>query len=154
MHTNRRHASDSFEQREGEAVILTLLQVELGCPLVEEVLPLGDGAVVKIDGINREHRILCEVYSRIGKLKGAQPDKLASDMLKLSLAERALGGAWRKLICLADPDAASCLLGKSWLAAAARRMDFEVRVCELPPAVRERILAAQRRQRMVNVNVD
>lgn len=150
MKLNSRHVSDSLEHSEAETTVLGLVQLKAGCSLAEETLPLGDGVLVKVDGINRDHRVLCEVYSRIGRLKGSQPDKLASDMLKLVLAERALGGTWRKLLCLADSEAAKCLQGKSWLAAAARQMGFEVVVVELPSSTRERILAAQRRQVMVN----
>jgi hypothetical protein len=150
MTLNSRHVSDSLEQREVETAVLSLVQLEVGCSLVEETLPLGDGVLVKVDGINREHRVLCEVYSHIGRLKGSQPDKLAADMLKLVLVERALGGNWRKLICLADADAAKYVQGKSWLAAAVRQMGFKVVVVKLPSTTRERILEAQRRQVMVN----
>lgn len=118
--------------------------------LVSTAVPLNDGVVVQIDGINKEHRILCEVYSRIGTLKGSQPDKLASDMLKLVLAERQLGGSWRKVLCLADPFAAKPLQGRSWLAAAARTMGFEIVVVPLSPELRASIVIAQVRQKMVN----
>jgi len=153
MEVNPRHVSDSAEQRDAEAAVIKLLELEVGCSLGEESVPLGGGALMKIDAVNREHHILCEVYSRIGKLKGSQPDKLASDMLKLLLAESALGGAWRKIVCLADTEAAKCVQGRSWLAVAARQMGFEVKIVSLPPGIREQLLAAQRRQVMVNPGV-
>jgi len=153
MKLNSRHVSDSLEQREAETIVLGFVQPKAGCSLAGEMLPLGDEVVVKVDGFNREHRVLCEVYSRIGRLKGSQPDNLASDMLKLVLAERALGGTWRKLLCFADSEAAKCVQGKSWLAATARQMGFEVVVVDLPSSTRERILAAQRRQVMVNLSI-
>ncbi len=145
-----RHASDSLEQREAESAVLELVQAKLGCALVPESFSIGDGVSVKLDGINRDRHVLCEIYCRIGRLKGSQPDKVAADMLKLVLVERALGGQWQKLICFADNDAAKSFRGKSWLAAAVTRMGFEILVVELPAEVREQLIAAQRRQVMVN----
>ncbi len=145
-----RHASDSLEQREAEMVVLKLVQDKLSCVLSPELFSIGDGVAVQLDGLNCDQRVLCEIYCRIGKLKGSQPDKVASDMLKLVMVERALGGQWRKLICFADPEAAKYFTGKSWLAAAVTRMGFEILVVELPSEVKERLIAAQRRQIMVN----
>ena len=144
------HASDSATQRNAESAVISLLQERLGCTLASTAVTLNDGVIVQIDGFNRECRLLCEVYSRIGTLKGSQPDKLASDMLKLVLAERQLGGTWRKILCLADPLAAKPLQGRSWLAAAARTMGFEVVVVPLTSELRESIVSAQGRQKMVN----
>lgn len=153
MNVKPRHVSDSLEQREAEIVILERSNKERGYSLAGDSVPVGDGAVVKVDGIDRERRVLCEVYSRIGKLKGSQPHKIASDMLKLMLAERGLGGMWHKLICLVDTEAAKCFDGKSWLAVAASRMGFEVVIVEFPSAIRERLLSARRRQVMVNPSI-
>ena len=150
MNVKPRHVSDSLEQREAEVAVLTQVNKERGYSLAGDAVPVGDGVVVRVDGIDRERRVMCEVYSRIGRLKGSQPHKIASDMLKLALAERELGGKWLKLICFADSEAAKCVQGKSWLAVAALRMGFEVIVVELPSAIKERLLSAQRRQVMVN----
>jgi hypothetical protein len=60
------------------------------------------------------------------------------------------GGRWRKIFCFADGAAANILLGKSWLAAAAQLLGVQVEVCELPPEIKNSILAAQARQFMVN----
>ena len=88
------HASDSTEQRSAEVALRELINVTLGCTLHPETLDLGSGVKINVDGIDRSNRMLCEVYSRIGRLKGSQPDKVAGDMLKLMLAERMLGGTW------------------------------------------------------------
>ena len=147
------HASDSREQQQAENSIRALLVKVVGCPLAEETMSLGNGVMVKIDGVNHQHRVLCEIYSRVGKLKGSQPDKLASDVLKLLTVERVLGGKWRKVICFADSQAAKCVQGKSWLALATRQAEFDVVVVELSDSERNIILAAQNRQIMVNSSV-
>ena len=153
MIVNVPHASDSREQQQAENSIRALLVKEVGCPLAEETLSLGNGVMVKIDGVNHQRRVLCEIYSRIGKLKGSQPDKLASDMLKLLTVERVLGGNWRKVICFADSQAAKYVQGKSWLALTARQAEFDIVVVELSASERHLISAAQQRQVMVNSSV-
>jgi hypothetical protein len=144
------HASDSTEQRSAEIALRELINIALDCELNPETLDLGSGVKINVDGIDRSNRILCEVYSRIGRLKGSQPDKVAGDMLKLMLAEKILGGTWRKLICLADLDAAKSFQGRTWLGAAIKTFGFELHVIDLPSNVRECLLAAQMRQVMVN----
>lgn len=111
---------------------------------------MGDGIVVQIDGLDEANRVACEVYAHVGRLKGAQPDKVASDILKLSLVEARLGGTWRKIYCFADELAAKRLNGKSWLAAAALQHGVRVMVADLDPKQMSELRAAQTRQRMVN----
>src|SRR5574338_451588 len=122
------HLSSSIEQQSAEAVVLRLLSARLGCGLIGETIPLvGDGKA-KVDGINRDERIVCEVYCRIGSLRGSQSDKVASDMLKLLLVEKTLGGAWRKILCFVDASAAQCVKGQSWLSVASKQFSCEIEV--------------------------
>jgi len=144
------HPSDSVAQRTAEAALLADLERQLGFPVRSERIRLDDGCVADVDGINREHRFLCEIYSRIGKLQAAQVEKVASDILKLTFLARTLGGNWRKVVCFADNTAANTLRNRSWLAAAARAAGVEVIVANLPPDVREAVLKAQAQQVMVN----
>ena len=144
------HASDSAVQRAAECSLRELIQVLVNCTLTPETLDLGGGVKINIDGISRDERILCEIYSRIGRLKSAQSDKVATDMLKLLLAEKTLGGQWRKIICLADADAALSFQGRTWLGAAVRNFGFELHVVDVSPDVRASLLAAQAKQIMIN----
>jgi hypothetical protein len=144
------HPSDSLAQRSAETALLVELGRVLGFTVAGDRIDLHDGCFANVDGINREHRFICEVYSRIGKLQAAQVEKVASDVLKRSVLERALGGKWRKAMCFADETAATVLRNRSWLAKAARDMNVEVIVAMLPKDVREAVLAAQVRQFMTN----
>jgi len=144
------HASDSTAQRSAECSLRDLVSVSLNCSLSPQTIDLGAGIKINVDGINRDSRILCEVYSRIGRLKSAQSDKVAADMVKLMLAEKTLGGSWRKIICLADAEAAKSFQGRTWLGASARAFGFEIHVVDLPLDVRSSLLAAQAKQVMVN----
>lgn len=69
------HKSDSSVQMKSEKVILAKLEEQLDLPkgsLKTESIKLTSRSKVEIDGINEEHGIMVEVFSRIGKLKAAQ----------------------------------------------------------------------------------
>lgn len=144
------HPSDSQAQRNAEIALLVELSHHFGFPVHGERIDLGDGCHINVDGMNRENRLICEIFSRIGKLQAAQVEKVASDILKLTLLERTLGGVWRKAMCFADETAANVLRNRSWLAAAAKCANIEVVVAKLPADVHQSVLAAQARQIMVN----
>ena len=146
-----KHASDSSEQQAAERHLLSALAIELGVPVAPGVVSGLGCAPANLDGYSPDHRILAEAYSRHGKLKPAQLHKVASDALKLIFIERSLGGTGRKFVCFADSEASASLAGKGWLAQAIRHMGIEVRVYPLPPEVRSAVLAAQKRQVMVNL---
>ena len=105
---------------------------------------------VQIDGIDSSNRILCEVYAHVGRLKGSQPDKVASDILKLLLVGRLFGAGWKKVLALCDSEAASRLCGESWLARAAAEHDVRIEIVKLPKKNLQQLKKAQERQRMVN----
>jgi hypothetical protein len=144
----RRHASDSSEQRKAESAARTRLEKKLGCLLPEKTLELRGGLQIEVDGINYENRTLCEIYCHVGSLKASQRHKIAADILKLLLAEKALGrGKWRKIICLVDRKAAQSVQGRAWLSVAAHEMGIQIEVVTLRQRVRDGILVAQGRQR-------
>jgi hypothetical protein len=103
-----------------------------------------------VDGFDEKNEVACEIYSRLGRLKGSQPDKVASDILKLNLIEQDRGSMWRKILCFASAEAAKTVQGNSWLATAVERFGIEIHVIPLPEAEKDLLLAAQARQVMVN----
>jgi hypothetical protein len=143
-------AADSVEQRDAEPLLIKALSEAVGV-WIEPGSPEGLAAPgVELDGYCREQRVLAEAYARYGKLKPAQRHKIAGDILKMIYVERVLGGTWRKYLCFADEAAAQSVQGDGWLAQTVRTFGVEVRVCPLPADVRDAILAAQKRQTMVN----
>ena len=144
------HPSDSLAQRNAEAAVLLELDRQLGFAVRGEWVAVGDGCHINVDGINRDHRFLCEVFSRIGKLQAAQVEKVASDILKLTFLAQTLGGPWRKAMCFASDEAANVLRNRSWLGKAAKASDIEIIVVKLPPDLHQEVVAAQVRQMMVN----
>ena len=144
------HLSDSGEQRRAEGELVRQLSVDLGVPLETSRIDLGKGAHIVADGFNRDHRILCEAYAHIGLTRGSQSHKIARDILKMLAAEKRLDGQWRKILCFADRSAAQCVCGRSWLAAVCSDLGVAVKVFSLPADLHAAVVAAQKRQVMVN----
>jgi len=144
-----KHLSDSSEQQEAEAYILKALEKQLSLRFDPcAVLPVSVG--VQPDAIDLLNKVVVEVYSRVGAVKGAQLHKIKGDVLKLALIGSELGAEWRRILCFASDTAASYVQGKSWVAEAARVFGVEVQVVQLPSEQQTKVVAAQSRQRMVN----
>ena len=142
--------SHSDEQMSAESYIRDALNHEYGLSLKPRKLDLGGGVCVELDGFDEENRVLCEIYARVGRLKGAQPNKLAADILKMELIERKLTMNFRKMIAFCDAEAARSSRSKSWLSYVASELGVDVEVMNIPEDVRVQILIAQERQKMVN----
>lgn len=144
------HPSHSAVQQDAETELLQILGWRLGCDLEPHNVKLNKKSSIQIDGFSANGRVLCEVYAHVGTLRGNQPDKIAADILKLNLAEDRKGGRWRKILLFADESACKQLRGSSWLAEACRDSQIEIEVAEVSQETRKKIVAAQRRQKMVN----
>jgi len=105
---------------------------------------------VKLPKAKETKKVLCEIYAHIGKPKGSQPYKVASDLLKMKLVEHTKGGSWRKYLCFVDDETAKHFQGKSWLAECIKQMGVEIHVVKLSKKVKTNLLAVQLRQKMVN----
>lgn len=148
------HLSSSREQSKAESVILSEINRLYGLNLEPTSFLLSDRHKVQIDGLDEKNSVICEIYARVGKLKGSQPDKLASDLLKMALVEKLTDRVWRKIMCFCNESAAMTLKGRSWLATVAAHFAVEVIVVEIPEKTREALLMAQKRQKMVNRPAD
>lgn len=47
--------------------------------------------IIRPDFYSSENKIIGEIHAHIGRLKGSQPDKIASDVLKMVLYEKVNG---------------------------------------------------------------
>jgi hypothetical protein len=135
--------SDSSVHAAAEPICLALVGSELNARLVPAEIRLDDGTEFHIDGVDRDKRVLCEVFAHVGTMKDGQKKKLAKDLLKLLAVEHSLGGSWRKVICVVDEPARDFLCGRSWCAGVVREFHFEVVMASLAPDVRSGILQAQ-----------
>ncbi len=147
------HPSSSAVQLEAEVSIVAAASTTLSADLVRErditSIPVGAGAHVEVDGATRDRSVVVEAYARQGKLKGAQLKKIAQDVLKLAVIKDELGRAGtRAVIAFADESARQSTGG--WVREAADRFGVELLTVEVSAELRQKILAAQRRQVMVN----
>ena len=144
------HSSDSIVQQRAESIIIDGLNHLENLALRSETHGFETGVTIQLDGYDNVNRVICEVYAHIGALKAGHRHKIASDILKLSLAKSLLGGTWRTILCVADQTVKRELSGKSWLAEACRHLSIEIIAIELPEHHREALKNAQATQYMTN----
>ena len=137
-------AGNSAVQVAAESEILTAVESILGVTsLLPVSIALADRVAIKVDGCDGAKSTFVEAYARQGALKGAQPKKIAQDILKLSLVREKYPHA-RLIIAFASDEARNSIRG--WLLHAARVHRIELLVVDIPDVTRQAILAAQERQ--------
>jgi hypothetical protein len=147
------HPSSSAVQREAEVSIVAAASATLSVDLVQDrditSIAIGTDSHVEVDGATRDRSVVVEAYARQGKLRGAQLKKIAQDVLKLATIKDEMGrDETRAVIAFADEDARRSIGG--WVRQAADRFGVELITVEISAELREKILAAQRRQVMIN----
>lgn len=143
------HQSSSTEQQDAEETILAALSLDLGTALAPRTMTLPGGARVDVDGVGDEPLTFVEVFAHQGRLRGGQFHKVSTDAFKLVTIGRSHPEA-RLILAFADEAAARPMTGTSWRSEALKMWNVEVFVVEIDDAVRQTIVAAQVRQRMVN----
>ena len=82
-------------------------------------LPKEKGVKIKPDFYSKKHKIIGEIHVHLGKLKPAQKDKIAADILKMHLYDP--DNEYQKYYVVCSEDEYAFLTGKSYIAAALRR---------------------------------
>lgn len=82
-------------------------------------LPKEKGVKIKPDFYSKKHKIIGEIHAHLGKLKPAQKDKIAADILKMHLYDP--DNEYQKYYVVCSEDEYAFLTGKSYVAAALRR---------------------------------
>lgn len=83
-------------------------------------LELDEVSKIKLDGYDEHYGYAVEVYAHIGKPKGSQPKKIATDILKLSLLDV------EHKVFIAHKSVITWLKGESWIALAASKNNIEL----------------------------
>ena len=146
--------SSSIEQQRAEERIFALVERELNIKLEKNpVLYLSNNKYTYIqpDLYSAEHRVIGEIFAHIGKPKKAQDNKIANDILKMLLLEKLSGQNYRKIIVVCDKKEEEKLKGLSALSESIRQFEIEVLYIEIGEELRNDILNAQKRQKMINV---
>jgi hypothetical protein len=140
------HPSDSTEQQLAHKEILALLNDKFQFKLESRKVLIND-TLFQVDGYSENPPILCEIYSRIGKMKVAQHNKIGKDILKMLLIEKMQNKTFRKIIAFADEEAAKSFSGgESWYSKLKDNFNIEILVIDIPSELKESLINAQKRQ--------
>jgi len=148
------HLSNSAVQLKAANEIIAALGADLGVAFSRRPrrIQLSTGANVEVDAATEDEKIVVEAYARQGKLKGAQPKKIAQDILKLALLKKERDREeTRTIIAFASTAARDSIAG--WLREAAYAFGVELMTVSVSDELRAEILSAQARQVMVNLDL-
>lgn len=146
MKPKNRHPSDSTEQVQAQKEILQLINQECNLDLTSKKI-LIDETLFQVDGFSEDPPILCEIYARIGKMKVAQHNKIAKDILKMLLIEKMKDQQFRKIIAFADEEAAHPFLdSESWYSKLKDNFNVEIFIVQIADELRYNLIQAQKRQ--------
>lgn len=147
------YKSSSLEQQETEKHIFLMVEELLGVKLENnKKIFLADNSFTYIqpDFYSETELIIGEIFAHIGKPKKAQDNKIANDILKMLLLEKITGKHFRKIIVVCDEEEQKKLQGLSALAESIRQFGIEIMKIEIGDDLRNMILDAQKRQKMIN----
>jgi len=141
-----KHPSDSSEQQLAHKEILSLLNEKYQLKLESRKVLIND-TLFQIDGYSESPPILCEIYSRIGRMKVAQTNKIGKDILKMLLIEKMYNKTFRKIIAFANEETAHCFSGgESWYSKLKDNFNIEILVIDISTVLKESLILAQKRQ--------
>jgi hypothetical protein len=128
--------------------MLDLLSDRLGLALEPSTITVPTGARVEVDGSDTARSVLVECWAHLGPPKPAQKNKILADALKLTWISTTLYPRPRRILCLADAEAAAPFMpgSRSWAARALQDLGIAVEIVELPAELRTQVAAAQQRQ--------
>jgi hypothetical protein len=112
-------------------------------------VPLKDGSKVEVDAGDLAHNRFIEIYARQGPVKPGQSNKIARDILKLSMLKCDFDPKPVQIgLAYANPTIHSFLTGDSWLAVTVRMFGIDLfnLTDEVSPEVRQTIQAAEKLQ--------
>ena len=151
---NNTYKSSSAEKVEAEQIICKKVEEILGIKFEKnKPIFLANNAYTYIqpDFYSEEESIVGEIFSHIGKYKGSQPRKIANDILKMVLLDKVKNKTHKKLFVVCRDEEKNVLENSSsWLSECIRQFDVEVIKVDIPDIIKEQVLAAQKRQIMIN----
>ena len=144
--TKKAHPSLSEVQQEAEEVALELLRDRDGYKTITQKEIAIGGSTCKPDGVNGPGTKIVEIYARVGKLKGAQTKKVATDILKFAAIQKQPGHENAKCeIWFVDDQARKSITG--WMKEAANLFNVELRLAtDFPEELKAKLVKAQDRQ--------
>ena len=145
--------SSSMEQMRAEEKIFLLVEKTLGVKLEKNpklFLANNEYTYIQPDFYSADNCIIGEIFAHIGKPKKAQDNKIANDILKMLLLEKIAKRSYRKIIVVCDEAEQKKLQGMSALSESIRQFGIEILYIQIDEQLRQEILNAQERQKMIN----
>jgi hypothetical protein len=137
------HQSSSTFQGEVEPEMLKILGKDLGVALKETTVEYH-GAKMKIDGVDIGETVFVEAFAHVGDFKSGQRRKIATDVLKF-VSLRADRPEAKFILAFVDEAAKASVVG--WLRAAAEHHGIELALVDIPPHMKEKLMAVQADQK-------
>lgn len=150
---DNRKKSDSAEQQRAEEIIFEKIKPWLGVELERNPrIPVGT-TYMEPDFYSRDAAIVGEIYAHIGRRHSGQNDKIAADILKMLLLEKLEGKRYRKIFAVCDEELYKKINNgiSSVLAVCFEQFGVEIKMIDIGDEAKDVIVAAQKRQRMINV---
>lgn len=145
-----REKSSSIEQQKAERIIFKKVKEWLNVELEENAKIFVGSTYMQPDFYSKEEGIIGEIFVHIGAPKKAQDNKIANDVLKMLLLEKIEGREYKKIIVVCDEQEEKKLIGTSILAECIDKFGVEVKKIDIEDDLRNTLIEAQKRQRMVN----
>lgn len=145
-----RGKSNSIEQQMAEHIIFEKVKNWLGKDLVENPKIFVGQTYMQPDFYSKDDGIIGEIFAHIGKPNKGQDNKIANDILKMLLLEKTENHIYRKILVVCDEEEMQKITGTSILAECIRQFDIEVKMIHIGTDLRNTLITAQQRQRMVN----
>ncbi len=145
--------SSSYEQMQAEKELFNKVREQLQIELLKNAkISLSEDGITYIepDFYSEEFNVVGEIFAHIGKPKKAQDNKIANDILKMLLLEKVTGRTFRKILVVCDQKQKEKLKGRSALAFSIEAFGIEIMDIGIDDNMRNNILQAQKRQRMIN----
>jgi len=142
--------SNTIEQQMAEQIIFNKVKDWINKDLKENTKIFVGKTYMQPDFYSKEEGIIGEIFAHIGKPNKAQDNKIANDILKMLLLEKLEKRTYRKIIVVCDEQEMKKITGTSVLAECIRQFDIEVKLIEIETNLRTMLIAAQKRQRMIN----
>ena len=145
--------SSSIEQVKAEDIIFSLVEQKLGVLLEKNPMlyfSINKYSYIQPDFYSAQEQIVGEIFAHIGKPKKAQNNKIANDILKMLLLDKISKTVHRKILVVCDKEELKALQGQSALSESIRQFGIEVLLVEIDDKIKQQIMDAQDRQKMIN----
>lgn len=147
------YKSSSEEQQYAENIIFAEIEKVLGITLTKNPkIYLNDNKThIQPDFYSETNCIVGEIFSHIGNYKVGQSHKIASDILKMLLLDKVKNKKHRKIFAVCSDEEKNKLENSSsWLSESIKQFEIKIIKIDISDDLKEKILSAQNRQKMVN----